>query len=217
MTFLTSVSWRTPAPRRRSPGYIEPCIPTRSSKPPKGPQWVHEIKHDGYRLIVCKQDGRVRLFTRRGYDWTDRYPLIREAAAALRARSVTIDGEAVYCDQTGMAIFENLHSRAHDDRVFLYAFDLLELDGVDYRPQELCARKIRLERLLAKVRGGIAFNEHLAGDGAMIFKHACKLGFEGIVSKHREWPYRSGRSKSWIKVKNPASPAMLRLEDWRSR
>jgi ATP-dependent DNA ligase len=131
-----------------------------------GPQWLHEIKHDGYRLIVRKQDGRVRLFTRRGFDWTDRYPVIRDAAARLRARSVTIDGEAVYCDGTGLAIFEKLHSRVYDDRVFLYAFDLLELDGVDYRSQELWARKIRLERLLAKVRGGIAFNEHLTGDGA---------------------------------------------------
>jgi len=155
----------------------------------------------------------VRLFTRRGYDWTDRYPLIRDAAAGLRARSVTIDGEAVYCDHTGLAIFDRLHSRAYDDRAVLYAFDLLELDGVDYRSQELWARKIRLERLLAKVRSGITFNEHLTGDGATIFKHACKLGFEGIVSKHREWPYRSGPSKSWIKVKNPASPAMLRLQD----
>jgi ATP-dependent DNA ligase len=81
----------------------------------------------------------------------------------------------------------------------------------------LVSGRIRLEKLLAKVGGGIAFNEHLAGDGAMIFKHACRLGFEGIVSKHREWPYRSGRSKSWIKVKNLESPAMLRLEDWRSR
>jgi len=212
MTFLPSMSWRTPAPPRRSPGYIEPCLPTRSSKPPEGPQWIHEIKHDGYRLIVRKHDGRVRLFTRRGYDWTDRYPLIRDAAAAQQARSVTIDGEAVYCDHTGLAIFEKLHSRAYDDRVFLYAFDLLEHDGVDYRPQELWARKVRLERLLAKVRGGITFNEHLTGDGATIFKHACKLGFEGIVSKHQEHAYRSGPSKSWLKTKNPASPAALRFE-----
>jgi ATP-dependent DNA ligase len=106
-----------------------------------------------------------------------------------------------------------LPSRAYDDRVFLYAFDLLELDGVDYRPQELWARKVRLERLLAKVRGGIAFNEHLTGDGATIFKHACKRGFEGIVSNHRERAYRSGPSKTWLKVKNPRSPAALRFAD----
>ena len=93
--------WRASAGTRRPPGYIEPCIPTRVSKPPVGPQWVHEIKHDGYRLIARKRDGRVRLFTRRGYDWIATYPLIREAVAAIPARSVIIDGEAVYCDNAG--------------------------------------------------------------------------------------------------------------------
>src|SRR5450756_598277 len=78
MPFFTS-PWHAPAPRKRSSGYVEPCLPTLSSTPPEGPQWIHEIKHDGYRLIVLKQDDRVRLFTRRGYDWTDRYPLIGEA------------------------------------------------------------------------------------------------------------------------------------------
>jgi ATP-dependent DNA ligase len=155
MTFLPSMSWRTPAPQRRSPGYIEPCIPTRSSKPPVGPQWFHEIKHDGYRLIVRKQDGRVRLSTRRGCDWTDRYPVIRDAAARLRARSVTIDGEAVYCDGTGLAIFEKLHSRVYDDRVFLYAFDLLELDGVDYRSQELWRARSGLKGSWPKSAAGL--------------------------------------------------------------
>jgi bifunctional non-homologous end joining protein LigD len=86
--------WRTQRPAKR-PGVIEPCIPTAVSKPPVGPQWIHEIKHDGYRLIARKREGRVRLFTRRGFDWTDRYPLIRKAVAALRAASVTIDGETV--------------------------------------------------------------------------------------------------------------------------
>jgi ATP-dependent DNA ligase len=106
-----------------------------------GPQWVHEIKHDGYRLIARKQDGRVRLFTRRGYDWTDRYPLICEAAAAIPAQSAIIDGEAVYCDEAGVSVFDKLHHRAYDDRVILYALDLLELDGVDQRPNPLVARK----------------------------------------------------------------------------
>src|SRR5476651_207929 len=124
--------WRTQRAAKR-PGMIEPCIPTRASKPPVGPQWIHEIKHDGYRLIARKRDGRVRLFTRNGFDWTDRYPLIREAVAALAPASATIDGEAVWCDGEGLAIFDKLHSRACDDQVFLYAFDLLELDGQDWR------------------------------------------------------------------------------------
>src|SRR5258708_36142642 len=93
-----------PSPSKKRPGLIEPCIPTLASRPPTGPQWVHEIKHDdGYRLIARKQAGRVRLFTRRGYDWSDRYPRIVEAVVALPASSATIDGEAGYCDPNGVA------------------------------------------------------------------------------------------------------------------
>jgi bifunctional non-homologous end joining protein LigD len=204
--------WRTQRPAKR-PGTIEPCIPTRAEKPPVGPQWIHEIKHDGYRLIARKREGRVRLFTRRGYDWTDRYPRISEALAGLRAASATVDGEAVWCDDDGLAIFDKLHSRGHDAEVFLYAFDLLELDGEDWRPRPLLERKARLEKLLTGARAGIQYSEHLEGDGAAIFAHACKLGAEGIVSKHREHPYRAGPSKAWLKTKNPAAPGMLRFQD----
>src|SRR5450432_1525913 len=91
------MEWRTKPPVKR-PGLIEPCIPTRATKPPVGPQWIHEIKHDGYRLIARKRDDRVRLFTRNGFDWTDRYPRISVAVAGLEAASATIDGEAVWCD-----------------------------------------------------------------------------------------------------------------------
>ena len=125
--------WRSSAPKRQPLGFLEPCIPTRADTPPVGSDWIHEIKHDGYRLIVRKKDGRVRLFTRRGYDWTDRFPLIREAVAALRPSAMVLDGEAVFCDPNGTANFEKLHSQAHNDRVFLYAFDLLELGGIDLR------------------------------------------------------------------------------------
>jgi bifunctional non-homologous end joining protein LigD len=203
---------RTSRPAKR-PGIIQPCIPTRASKPPAGPQWVHEIKHDGYRLIARKQADRVRLFKRRGYDWTDRYPLIRAAVAALRADTAMVDGEAVWCDSDGLAIFDKLHSRAYDHQAFLYAFDLLELDGEDWRPRPLLERKARLAKLLAKTSAGIQYSEHLEGDGAAIFAHAGKLGCEGIVSKHREHPYRAGPSKAWLKTKNPLAPGMLRFRD----
>ena len=96
---------------------------------------------------------------------------------------------------------------------FLYAFDLLEMNGEDYRAEPLEKRKAKLERLLSRPIDGIMFNEHLSDEGAIIFKHACKLGLEGIVSKRIDMPYRSGRTKRWIKVKNPASPAMLRVQD----
>jgi bifunctional non-homologous end joining protein LigD len=213
-----------PFPTKKRPGLVEPCIPTTAAKPPTGPQWVHEIKHDGYRMIARKQGGRVRLFTRRGHDWSDRYPRIVGAVSALPATSATIDGEAVCCDAAGLAVFDMLHSRQHDDCAILFAFDLLELDGEDFRPQPLEERKARLERLLkigllskGKLRRkalglGIQYNEHVEGDGAVVFAHACTLGLEGIVSKHRERPYRSGPSKTWLKIKNPAAPGVTRFE-----
>jgi bifunctional non-homologous end joining protein LigD len=125
--------WRSSAPKRQPIGFIELCIPARADKPPVGSDWIHEIKHDGYRMMVRKQDDRIRLFSRRCYDCTDRFPLIREAVAALRPSALVLDGEAVCCDPDGTANFEKLHSQAHNDRVFLYAFDLLELGGTDLR------------------------------------------------------------------------------------
>jgi ATP-dependent DNA ligase len=195
----------------------EPCIPIRAAKPPAGPDWVHEIKHDGYRLMVRGAPPLVRLFTRRGFDWTDRYPTIAAAAAKLTARSFTIDGEAVVCGPDGVAVFEALHRRQRVKEAILYAFDLLELDGKDLRPRPLGERKARLAKLLTRKTGGIVFNEHTEEDGATVFRHACKLGFEGIVSKRLSKPYQSGRSGQWLKVKNPDSPAMIRAREYFAR
>jgi bifunctional non-homologous end joining protein LigD len=110
-------------------GFIAPCIPTRAPKPPAGPEWVHEIKHDGYRLQVRRVGDQVRLFTRRGYDWSGRYPAIAVTATLLRAKSFTLDGEAVVCGPDGVAVFDALHRRGTVTEAMLYAFDLLELDG----------------------------------------------------------------------------------------
>jgi bifunctional non-homologous end joining protein LigD len=202
--------WRTKPPVKR-PGMIEPCIPTRATKPPVGPQWIPEIKHDGYRLIARKRDGRVRQFTRNGFDWSDRYPRISEAVAALRTASATIDGDAVWCDGDGLAIFDRLHSRAYDGEVIC-------------TPLPPIAQRIGLAAAAARGAQGsarpgagqapaIRYSEHLEGDGAAIFAHACKLGCEGIVSKHREHPYRSGPSRAWLKIKNPQAPGMLRFRE----
>jgi bifunctional non-homologous end joining protein LigD len=200
------------APKRRPLGFVERCIPTLAAKPPVGPQWIHEIKHDGYRLLVSGRGGRARLFTRRGYDWTRRYPLIVAAAEALPT-DATIDGEVVVCDDTGVANFELLHSSQYDHRAILYAFDLLDLNGRDQRMLPLENRKERLGGLLSGVPAGIQYNEHLEGEGAEVFAHACKLGLEGIVSKRRDAPYRGGRSKAWLKVKNPDAPGVLRFQE----
>jgi bifunctional non-homologous end joining protein LigD len=171
---------------------------------------VHEIKHDGYRLIVRRDGDTVRLFTRRGYDWTDRYPAIASAAAKLKAKSFTLDGEAVVAGADGVAVFDTLHRRGRVSDAILQAFDLLELDGEDLRPLPLGQRKPRLARLLARAQPGIAINEHTDENGAVVFLHACRMGLEGIVSKRLTAPYRSGPSRDWIKVKNPDSPAMVR-------
>ncbi len=193
---------------------FQPCIPSRSAIIPTSPDWQHEIKHDGYRLIVRREGERVRLFTRRGFDWTDRFPLIVETARRLRTSTFVIDGEAVWLDDAGMSQFDRLHSRKHDHEVQLIAFDLLAVGGDDVRREPLHARKALLQRLVVKSGDGIQLNPHLTGEiGPAMFEHACKLGLEGIVSKHRDRLYRSGRSTSWIKVKNPAAPAMKRLED----
>jgi bifunctional non-homologous end joining protein LigD len=160
------------------------------------------------------RDGdRVRLFTRRGFDWTDRYPRIVAAMAALKVASATVEGEAVWCGEDGVSDFEKVHGRTHDHQVFLYAFDLLEVGGVDLREAPLIERKAKLADLLARAVDGIRYSAHLEGDGATIFEHACKMKLEGIVSKRRDLPYVSGRAKCWVKVRNPESAAMQRYEE----
>jgi bifunctional non-homologous end joining protein LigD len=173
-------------------------------------------KHDGFRLMVRRDPAGVRLITRNGHDWSGRFPLIAEASGALKVRSFLIDGEAVACDRDGMPNFDRLRYRRGDATVFLFAFDLIELNGDDLRREPLEVRKATLASVLAKAAPGLRLNEHLAADGPTVFAHACKLGLEGIVSKRLGSPYRSGRSKDWLKMKNPEAPAVKREaeEDW---
>jgi ATP-dependent DNA ligase len=178
---------------------------------------VHEIKHDGFRMMVRRDPAGTRLLTRRGNDWTQRYPLIAAAVEALRVRSCLIDGEAVACGDDGLPAFDRLRYRRADGTVFLFAFDLLELNGDDLRREPLEVRKATLASVLAKTRPGVQFNEHLAHpDAEVVFRHACKMGLEGIVSKRLGSRYRSGRTTDWLKMKNPAAPAVKREaeEDW---
>ena len=193
---------------------FEPCLPTRGTRVPAGPEWLHEIKHDGYRLIVHRDGARVRLFTRNGPDWTGRYPLIVEAALKNRQTSFVIDGEAVLLGVDGISDFNGLHSRKHDEEVQLYAFDILALDGEDLRKLPLHLRKTNLARLLARRPEGIFVSDFEQGEiGADLFRAVCNFGLEGLVSKRRDRPYRAGRSPDWIKVKNRKHPAMSRVMD----
>jgi bifunctional non-homologous end joining protein LigD len=202
---------RVPPPPPRS-GFIAPCLPSPAHRPPSGPDWVHEIKHDGYRLMARRDPIGIRLLTRNGHDWV-------EAVNRLRARTCLLDGEAVVCDASGLAVFEQLRRKRSGERVFLYAFDLLELDGQDLRREPLETRKATLASLLRGSFPGLRMNEHLAHDGESVFRHACKLGCEGIVSKRLGSRYRSGRSPDWLKFKNPDAPAVKREaeEDWGRR
>jgi bifunctional non-homologous end joining protein LigD len=208
--------WRSSsAPPRHPDGFIEPCLPTLGPAVPSGPQWVHEIKHDGYRFICRLEGGRVRVFSRRGNEYTERVPRIVDTFARLPASSVTLDGEGVACDPNGVTNFELLRAalgRPARREVFLYAFDLLELDGRDMRREPWSDRRWKLARLLRGAGHGVQLSDHMHGnDGNAVFRHACVMGLEGIVAKRRDRPYRSGRSADWIKVKNPDAPAVSRL------
>jgi bifunctional non-homologous end joining protein LigD len=200
---------------RAKPGF-EPCLPHLAKQPPTGPGWIHEIKHDGFRIIAQRDAAGVRLVTRKGFDLADRFFLAATAISTLPARSCVIDGEAIACDQRGLSVFEMIRWRQHDNAVTLCAFDLLELDGEDLRREPIEVRKATLKGLLRRAQAGIAFNRHFELDGMVVYEQACALGCEGIVSKRLGSPYRPGRSDSWVKIKNPAAPAVTREtdEDW---
>ena len=196
---------------------FEPCIPTPADRPPSSAGWLHEIKMDGFRLIARRDAGGVRLITRNGHDWTDRYPTIAGSVGQLRCRSCVIDGEVVIVDEHGQAVFERLQKGPKiKPEAVLFAFDLIELNGQDLRREPLLTRKKTLLSLIRSAPAGIRYNEHLEGEGDVIFRHACKLGCEGIVSKRADSPYRSGRSRDWIKTKSPAAveAQRIRSENW---
>jgi bifunctional non-homologous end joining protein LigD len=199
-------------------GIIEPCLPSPAKVPPSGPGWLHEIKHDGIRILARKDAAGVRLITRNGNDFTSRFPFIAMAVGKLPVRSCLIDGEAVVCDQNGLPVFDLIRGyRTHASAVHI-AFDLLELDGKDLRRQPIEIRKHLLAKLLKGSHLSLVVNEHFEEDGARVYSAACQLGCEGIVSKRLGSPYRSGRSSNWVKVKNPNAPAVKReaKEDWGS-
>jgi bifunctional non-homologous end joining protein LigD len=198
-------------------GIIEPCLPSPAKVPPSGPGWIHEIKHDGFRILARRGPAGVQLITRNGNDFTHRFPFIEMAVKSLPVRSCLIDGEAIVCDENGLAVFELIRGHRTVASAVHCAFDLLELDGRDLRREPIEKRKALLDKLLRGSHLSIILNEHYDGDGAIVFKYACKLGCEGIVSKRIGSSYRSGRSPHWVEVKNPQAPAVTREaeEDWR--
>ena len=173
---------------------FQPCLPRPAKEPPAGPGWIHEIKHDGFRIIARRDATGVRLITRNGYDLAARFPLAAAAIATLPARSCVVDGEAIAVDDNGLSVFDLIHHRRQDHAVTLCAFDLIELDGEDLRREPIEVRKRTLKGLLRRAHPGIVFNRHFDCEGAVVFRQACALGCEGIVSKRLGSPCRTGRA-----------------------
>jgi bifunctional non-homologous end joining protein LigD len=167
------------------------------------PDLIHEVKYDGYRLRVERNGDRVRLLSKGGLDWTKRYPWIVQTARKIRKKQFILDGEAVVLGVEGISDINALHSRQNDEEVQLYAFDILAYDGDDLMRLPLHLRKTNLEQLLRGRPHGIFVAPFERGKlGPDLFEAACKFQLEGIVSKHRERPYRAGRCDHWLKVKN---------------
>ena len=197
--------WRaSPARWLRIPpvGFVRPCEPTLVDRPPDGAGWLHEVKHDGFRILVRKLGDRAKVWSRRGADFTDRFPAIAEAVGGLSVGRALIDGEAVVLRDDGRSDFHAPMTKRGGAEASLIAFDLLRVEGVDLRLRPLEARRETLMWLVDGV-DRILFSEALAAEGAIVFAKACELGLEGIVSKRQGSPYRGGRSRHWLNTKNP--------------
>ncbi len=196
----------TPAPgavRRKLPTTQSPQLCQTAEAPPEGGDWLSEIKFDGYRLLGFLDQGAVRLLTRNGHDWSDRLPAVAQAVAALPARTALVDGELVALRPDGVSSFPDLQaalSAGLDGGLAFFLFDLLHLDGWDFRACKLLARKTMLASL-GGWQGVLRYSDHVAGAASAMRRQACGLGLEGIVCKRADAPYRGGRGHGWVKVK----------------
>ncbi len=194
------------------PTFVAPSLALQVARPPATEGWIHEIKHDGYRIEARLDGGKVKLLTRKGLDWTKRFPAVAEAVKGLAAKAALVDGEVIVQDEHGHTSFSGLQSdlkAGRHDRMVYYAFDLLYLDGFDLHGVALAERKRLLGDLIAKspTTFALRFNDHLEQAGEDVLPQACRLGLEGIVSKQTALPYISGRGEHWVKSK-----CMLRQE-----
>ncbi len=188
------------------PAFIPPQLASEMTVPPAGPDWVHELKLDGYRVQAHIEKGKVRLFTRSGLDWTHRMTPVARALAPLNVESAILDGEVVVLSPDGQTSFANLQAAFDEGAAHpltYFVFDLLHLNGHNLRQQQLTARKELLAHLIESLPGqqSIRYSQHVATEGKPVLDAACKLEAEGIVSKLSTSTYTSGRSKSWYKIK----------------
>jgi bifunctional non-homologous end joining protein LigD len=206
-TRSSSIQKRVPVAAIKTPlpNTIDVELAVLESCVPPGPQWLHEIKFDGYRLICKVNRGKASLITRRHQDWTHRYSSVAAAAADLPVDSVVLDGELVALLPSGVSSFQALQNAGKlgsGTKLVYFVFDLLYVDGYDYRHLPLDQRKEKLKELLAAApSSAIQYSDHINAQGAAFFRDACRSGLEGIISKRRDRPYISGRSGDWVKVK----------------
>lgn len=192
---------------------FEYCKPVLAKTVPTGPNWIHEVKYDGYRGRIVRDGRDVKLLSKSGLDWAWRFPFIVETALKMKQQRFIIDGEITVLDVQGVSDFNALHSNRHNDEAQLYAFDMVAIDGDDLRDAPLFDRKARLAKLLRGRPEGIFIAPYEAGEiGPGLFDAACRMGLEGLVSKHRERRYRP-RTCDWVKVKNRKHPAFSRVMD----
>ncbi|MDB4936186.1 MAG: ATP-dependent ligase [Labilithrix sp.] len=186
-------------------GKMQPQLATLVDDVPTHGDWVYELKYDGYRAIATLEDGKVRIASRNGKDWTDHFPGIAEALSHVRAKTAVFDGEIAYVMEDGRTDFQKLQNAlsgaADAGRLVYFVFDLLHYDGVDLTGEPLEERKAKLRTILAGVGPPLKMGEHVRGNGVEFFQQACKLGLEGIIAKRADKPYRPGRSTDWVKVK----------------
>lgn len=198
-----SVKHKKPAPSRKLPAFVPPQLATLAEAAPQGENWLHEVKYDGYRLLASVDGDAVRLFTRSGLDWTEKFGGIAQALAKLDLTCLLLDGEVTAAGKGGSSDFSALQRTLKEGRGDLayFVFDLLTDDGEDIRRLPLTQRKERLEAYLAGAKGAVRYSDHIRGNGDRVAASACKMGLEGIIAKRDNAPYRSKRSRDWLKIK----------------
>ncbi|MGC1887069.1 MAG: DNA ligase D [Stellaceae bacterium] len=193
------------ARKRRMPDKLQPQLASIANQAPDGPEWLHEIKYDGYRLLARIDDGEVRLITRGGLDWTAKFPTLAQRLGELPLDSALVDGELVHLEPKGTTSFSGLQdaiSSGRTDTLNFFAFDLLYRDGWDVTGAALEDRKGALAEIIPpNQQGMLRYSDHQVGRGPAFLSQACNFALEGIVSKRRTEPYRPGRSRSWLKSK----------------
>lgn len=199
------------------PSVVEPMLPTPIKLPFSDPNFIFEIKYDGYRALCFVSDGQVKFVSRNRHDLTRRFPELQEISTLIKARSAILDGEIVALNRDGKPSFDALRYRRRRTAICFYAFDLLFFDGEDLTQYPLLARKAALKRILRKgITGRIRYAEHIEEQGERLFVELEALQLEGMVCKRKDSVYAHARSKYWLKVKTTAGREMMRkrIENW---